>query len=111
MLSMTLLKNGQGVTDLLNVLIPKDPNDGSTPSSTWSETVKESNYTFTLTGLTNLNEISIGINAIDSTYNRSTDVPGDPTDSHSGQINVYDVYVIYDKVSTVTNVDSDKIFP
>ena len=110
-LSMTLLKNGQGVTDLLNVLIPKDPDNGSSPESPWSETIVGSNYTHIVEGLTNLNEISIEINAISSKYDRSFEDMDDPPDSHSGQINVYDVYVIYDKVSTVTNVDSDKIFP
>lgn len=110
-LSMDLLKNGLDVANLLSVSIPKDPNNGSTPSSAWSETVKESNYTYTLTGLTNLNEISIRINTIDSTYNRTSPSIGDPNDSHSGQIDVYDVYVIYDKVNTVSTIDSDKIFP
>jgi len=111
LLSMTVLKNRIPQTDLLTVLIPKCPDNGGSCTGIWSETIVNNNYTYTLTGLTNLNQISIAINAISSSYDRSFQAIEDPNDSHGGQIDVYDVYVIYDKVNTVSTIDSDKIFP
>ena len=107
------VESPSGSTNLLAVSIPKDPNNGSTPSSSWSETIVNSNYTCTLTGLTNLNEITLSANWIDAAYNRSFEVIGDPTDSHRGQIDIYDVYVIYNKSSgdgTIDSLDTDLIF-